>query len=329
MQRTWLTLTLSATLTLLSAGCVTTGPLAPTPPVTATDRVVVTQDEMGAVITAPEDVLFDLGRHEVRTDAHGFVASLVDSLNNKTGASILIEVHTDNAAGASAGMALSDRRADALRRSLVAGGVVLSRITTVGLGSSQPVASNQTAGGRALNRRVAIILIGETAKNLTGDGSLFRDIGNRFKSAAQDVGLAVQNTTISQGRFDKSLTSRYVGEVTQCPATSTRTVIIINGSNVSPNPVPAGRELQHVVEAQLCLPNAVKRNIEQAVSVLQSGNLVFTSPSFVHKGMYRSRHQFFSTVSIPPGAPRGVYEIESIVKLDGRTFRQSTPFEVR
>lgn len=329
MNRFWLTSIVWTFLTTFLAGCVTTGPLAPTPPVTATDRVSVTQDEIGAVITVPDDTLFDAGRYEVRADAQAFLASLVDTLNNKSGARILIEVHTDNAGGVSSNAALSDRRADAFRRALVARGVVLSRVTTVGLGSSQPVASNDTASGRALNRRVAIILVGESAENLTRDGSIFRDIGNRFKAAAQDVGLAVQNTTISQGRYDKSLTSRYMGEATQCPATSAGAVIIINGSNVSPNPVPPGRELQHVVEAQLCLPNGVKRNIEQAVSVSQGGGQLFTSPSFVHRGMYRSKHQFFTTISIPAEAPRGVYEIESIVRIDGRTFRQSTPFEVR
>lgn len=328
MHRIWLTLTLVASLTLLSSGCTTTGLLAPTPPVTATDRVVVTQDELGAVITTPDDVLFELGRHEVRAEANGFMASLVDTLNNKTGASILIEVHTDSATMTSAEITLSDRRADTLRRTLVDRGVVLNRITTVG-SSSQPVASNPTFGGRSLNRRIDIVLIGETAENLIGDGSLFRDIRNRVKSAAKDIGVAVQNTTISLGKYDKRLTAKYVGEVTQCAVISASSFVIINSSNASPNPVQPGSELQHVVEAQLCIPNAAKRNIEQSVSVLQGGNLIFTSPSFVHKGMYRSKHQFFSTVSIPPKAPRGIYEIESIVKIDGRTFKQSIPFEVR
>lgn len=306
----------------------TTGPLAPTPPLTATDKVIVSQEEIGAVVTVPDDLLFDPGSNEVKGDANEFLASLVNALNNKSDASILIEVHTDNTGAASTGVALSDRRADALRRVLVTRGVGLSRITTVGQGSNQPIASNQTAGGRALNRRVAIILIGEIAENLTRDGSIFRDIGNRFKTATQDVGLAVQNTAISQRKFDKNLTSRYVGDVSQCPARSSGAVVIINGSNVSPNPVPAGREIQHAVEAQLCLPNSVKKNVEQSVSVIQNGGLVFSSPSFIHKNMYRSRQQLFSTISIPIKAPRGIYEIETTIKYEGRAFRQSTPFEV-
>jgi len=326
-QRSSLALTLS--LCLVMAACASSGPLASVPPVTATDRVSVTQNEVGAVITAPDDILFESGRHDIKADASDFLVSLADTLNSKTGARILIEAHTDNSGAQGSSFALSDRRADALRRALVARHVVLSRITTVGLGSSQPIAKNDTASGRSLNRRVAIILIGESPDNLIRDGSMFRNVGNHLGAAASNIALSTRNLTTALGKSEQNLRSRYVGAVSHCPDRSGQSLIIIDGSNVTPNPVVAGQEIQHVVDAQLCMPAEAKRNIDQAVSVLQNGKQIFTSPSFVHNGMYRSKHQFFTVISIPAEAPRGMYEVESLVKLDGRTFRQSTPFEVR
>jgi len=52
---------------------------------------------------------------------------------------------------------LSERRADTVRDYMVSKGISASRITTRGFGEARPVASNQTADGRAENRRVEII----------------------------------------------------------------------------------------------------------------------------------------------------------------------------
>jgi outer membrane protein OmpA-like peptidoglycan-associated protein len=56
---------------------------------------------------------------------------------------------------------LSDRRADAVRDYLIQQRIPVSSITAVGLGESQPVASNDTAAGRQRNRRVELIVSGE------------------------------------------------------------------------------------------------------------------------------------------------------------------------
>jgi outer membrane protein OmpA-like peptidoglycan-associated protein len=72
------------------------------------------------------------------------------------GASVRIEGHTDSQGADSANLALSQQRAQAVRRVLEDAGVPGSRLTAKGLGETQPVADNATADGRAANRRVEI-----------------------------------------------------------------------------------------------------------------------------------------------------------------------------
>jgi outer membrane protein OmpA-like peptidoglycan-associated protein len=77
---------------------------------------------------------------------------------------IRIEGHTDARGTAGANRVLSQRRADAVRDALIAAGVAAARISSVGLGEDQPVASNDTEEGRARNRRVDVILEDRTTQ---------------------------------------------------------------------------------------------------------------------------------------------------------------------
>ena len=65
---------------------------------------------------------------------------------------------TDNTGTASYNQSLSERRAQSVASVLRSGGVSGGRIDVVGAGESQPIATNQTAAGRALNRRVDITI---------------------------------------------------------------------------------------------------------------------------------------------------------------------------
>jgi outer membrane protein OmpA-like peptidoglycan-associated protein len=67
-----------------------------------------------------------------------------------------VEAHTDDQGSDSANLALSQRRADAVRQALVNGGIAAARISAVGKGEANPVADNASAEGRARNRRVEI-----------------------------------------------------------------------------------------------------------------------------------------------------------------------------
>ena len=78
------------------------------------------------------------------------------------GGKMTIVGHTDDSPGArgrtETNLALSAARAMAVGRNLQAHGVVESRMSTMGRGAKEPVGDNRTAAGRALNRRVEIVL---------------------------------------------------------------------------------------------------------------------------------------------------------------------------
>ena len=71
---------------------------------------------------------------------------------------IRIEAHTDGQGEAAANMDLSQRRANAVRDALAAAGVPKSKMEATGMGESSPIGSDDTAAGRARNRRVEIIV---------------------------------------------------------------------------------------------------------------------------------------------------------------------------
>ena len=75
----------------------------------------------------------------------------------------VIEGHTDSQASEAQNLALSRRRAAAVRDHLVEAGLDAGRFETLGLGESRPVASNETEEGRRRNRRVAFRLVEEEA----------------------------------------------------------------------------------------------------------------------------------------------------------------------
>jgi len=69
---------------------------------------------------------------------------------------IVVEGHTDSSGAAEYNQRLSERRANAVKAYLVERGVDAGRISTVGLGESQPIGDNDTEEGRAQNRRVVL-----------------------------------------------------------------------------------------------------------------------------------------------------------------------------
>jgi outer membrane protein OmpA-like peptidoglycan-associated protein len=69
----------------------------------------------------------------------------------------MVTGYTDSVGSDAYNLRLSERRANTVREALVAEGIAADRITTKGMGESNPVASNDTAAGRAQNRRVDIV----------------------------------------------------------------------------------------------------------------------------------------------------------------------------
>ena len=104
-----------------------------------------------------EGVLFDFERATLRAEAASIVDEAADYLNANPGYDALIEGHTDHLGASAYNKTLSTRRSDAIKDALVERGISSNRMTSVGLGETQPIADNDTRSGRQSNRRVEII----------------------------------------------------------------------------------------------------------------------------------------------------------------------------
>lgn len=113
--------------------------------------------ERGMVITLG-DVLFAVNKAQLSAGGVRNVQKLADFLNQYPQRKVLVEGHTDSTGSRSINQPLSEQRADAVRAALVGMGISGDRIETRGYAEAYPVASNNTAAGRQLNRRVEIIL---------------------------------------------------------------------------------------------------------------------------------------------------------------------------
>ncbi|HVJ62596.1 MAG TPA: OmpA family protein [Tahibacter sp.] len=127
---------------------------------TLAERLAAIAPELGprgAQMTL-EDLAFEPGQATLRADAGGGLDRLLVFVERDTQKTIRIEGHTDATGSAEANRNLSLRRAEAVRDALVARGIPAERIRVYGLGEDEPVAPNDEAEGRALNRRVVVIL---------------------------------------------------------------------------------------------------------------------------------------------------------------------------
>jgi outer membrane protein OmpA-like peptidoglycan-associated protein len=122
--------------------------------------------ERGIVVTLG-DMLFDSGQSRVLTAGAASVGGLAEFMRRNPNRRASIEGHTDSMGGDSANQQLSDRRAGAVRDMLVGLGIGNERLSTVGHGEANPIASNDTAEGRRSNRRVEIVFAREAGDILT------------------------------------------------------------------------------------------------------------------------------------------------------------------
>lgn len=103
-----------------------------------------------------ENVLFNSGSAVLKSSSFTELNNLYTVLRSNDNMSIEVGGHTDNTGSLQANRRLSDLRAKAVKDYLVRKGILSSRITSVGYGPSQPVANNNSASGRAKNRRTEV-----------------------------------------------------------------------------------------------------------------------------------------------------------------------------
>ncbi len=120
--------------------------------------LAVKTEDRGMVITLSGGVLFATGQAVILPGAQDQLNKVADALKTQTERMFVVEGHTDNVGTDAANQALSQKRADAVRDYLIVRGVAASAIKAVGKGSSVPIGDNKTPEGRAMNRRVEIIV---------------------------------------------------------------------------------------------------------------------------------------------------------------------------
>jgi outer membrane protein OmpA-like peptidoglycan-associated protein len=122
-------------------------------------RTKVQDEPRGVVITLSGAVLFASGKSDLLSTARRKLDDVANALKDVApDQQIVVEGYTDSQGADDSNQRLSEARAQAVRSYLVGHGVPAERITAVGKGEAAPVASNDTAEGRANNRRVEIVL---------------------------------------------------------------------------------------------------------------------------------------------------------------------------
>jgi outer membrane protein OmpA-like peptidoglycan-associated protein len=126
------------------------------------DRITITNTGQQLIVTMPQDVLFATDSAALRPDLQSDIRALGRSLLQYPNTSVQVIGHTDNTGSAAYNQDLSERRARSVAAVLFQEGVSGTRVTSIGRGEAQPIASNQTPEGRQQNRRVEFVITPRT-----------------------------------------------------------------------------------------------------------------------------------------------------------------------
>lgn len=112
----------------------------------------------GIQITFDSGILFDVGQADLRSVAQQNLSDLAASLQDYEGTDVLVFGHTDSTGGEDLNQRLSEQRANSARTYLLGAGLMADRVSAIGRGESDPIATNETEAGRQENRRVEIAI---------------------------------------------------------------------------------------------------------------------------------------------------------------------------
>jgi outer membrane protein OmpA-like peptidoglycan-associated protein len=126
------------------------------------NQVLQTRDSARGLIVNMSDVLFDLNQSTLKAGAKVRLAKVAGIIQAYPDLKLRIEGYTDSTGSLEHNQELSERRAAAVRDFLIAQGVNMNNVTAQGLGPADPVASNSTPEGRQMNRRVDLVVNGES-----------------------------------------------------------------------------------------------------------------------------------------------------------------------
>ncbi len=125
------------------------------------NAILETRETVRGLVVNMNDVLFDTGKYTLKQPAREKLARLAGIILSHPGLNLEVEGYTDSTGGDELNQKLSEQRAAAVKNFLIDQGLPSDALTSEGLGKQFPVASNDTAPGRQLNRRVEMVVSGE------------------------------------------------------------------------------------------------------------------------------------------------------------------------
>ena len=131
---------------------------------TQLNSILQTRDSARGLIVNMSGVLFETGKSDLRPAAREKLAKISGIVLAHPGLKLEVEGHTDSVGRDASNQTLSERRAQGARDYLVNQGVSADSIVSRGFGSTKPIASNDTAEGRQTNRRVELIVTGDSIR---------------------------------------------------------------------------------------------------------------------------------------------------------------------
>ena len=126
------------------------------------NEVLQTRDTARGLIVNMSDVLFDVDKATLKPGAKVRLAKVAGILEAYPELKLELEGYTDSTGTLPHNQTLSERRASSVREFLIAQGVSPASVTAKGFGPSNPIATNNTREGRQMNRRVDLVVSGES-----------------------------------------------------------------------------------------------------------------------------------------------------------------------
>ncbi len=122
------------------------------------ERITDKNNLQAIKVTFDSGILFSTGKSSLSADSKNALAKFAESLKTTPETDVAIYGHTDNTGSREINEKISNQRAESVAKYLIEKGVSGSRLRTQGMAYDEPVASNETAEGRAQNRRVEIYI---------------------------------------------------------------------------------------------------------------------------------------------------------------------------
>jgi len=139
-----------------AAGAAPSAPSAPASPTAPAAAAKPAPSSVRQAIVIQADALFDFDKSVVRPDGKKSIDEALAKLRGVDLEMVIATGHTDAIGTEAYNQKLSERRAAAVKDYLVSKGIPAAKVTTIGKGKTQPVATNKTKEGRQKNRRVDI-----------------------------------------------------------------------------------------------------------------------------------------------------------------------------